>query len=171
MPTAFRLLTVAVVAALASLLAVPAQAADPLYCWTSHCHATDPRGDAPAKADILGLRATQGKHGFTMSLRVRKLPAVGRVVFGAGTGGWGSNFIIKKRKHGYAVTEVTISEVEVYPASRCRSATVRWNRRTDVVHARFPISCTGSRGETIINGVDLRSGKAKDSIGHVFYGV
>ena len=166
------LLLLALVAPIAAV-AGPADAVprdDPFYC-SDTCTSKDPARDAPAKADILKAHVSTGTSAFGLTLRVRDLQRTGKLVFGAGLSGWGVNFTVVKSRHGYRVSSQTISEVQVYPAKPCPAARVTWNPRKNVVKATFPYACPGSSpdGGTIINGVDLRSGRAHDEIGHVFY--
>lgn len=142
--------------------------AEPYYC-TSSCTKTDARKDAAAKADLLRGRFVAGPKAFNVRLKVRDLKRTGWFVFGAGLGGWGVNYRVVKAKNGYRVTSRTISEVEVYPAKPCPSASVVWNAKKNFVQARLPYACTGNGGDPIMNGVDFHAKRATDRMGKVFY--
>ena len=164
------------VATMTSFLA-PADASNNDYCTLyaassarrAACHWHDARGDASARADLLSAKVRAGKKAFVISFRVRNLKKTGSFVLGAGVGGWGANYIVHKRKRKIVVKEQTISEVQVYKKVSCHGAKVRWNARTNVVHARFPYKCSGSRGDYVINGIDFHSRGATDHLGKVYY--
>lgn len=145
-------------------------AADPFYC-SSTCNEKDAGKDAPARADLLRARLVNGKSAHKVRFKVRDLGRTGSFVLGAGLSGWGVNWYVVKRRHGYTVKHQTISEVTVYPKKRCGAARVTWSAGKNVVSATLPHSCTGSTagGGSIINGLTFRSGGASDRMGKVFY--
>ena len=150
------------------LVVAPAQAEEAFYC-TSACAKADARNDAPAKADLLRGRFVNGPAAFKLRLKVRDLKRTGSFVLGAGLGGWGVNYRVVKTAKGYKVTSRTISEVQVYPAKPCTTARVAWNAKKNFIQARFPFACSGNSGDSIMNGVDFKAGRAKDRIGRVYY--
>lgn len=140
----------------------------PFYCWHT-CHHKDARHDAPARADLTRATVSVGQKAFRTTFRVRNLKRTGSFVLGAGIAGWGTNYFVWKRAHRIIVKERTVSEVRAYKLVRCRHARVRWNARTNTVHARFPFACSGGRGDAIINGLYFHSHGATDRMGRVFF--
>ncbi|MGN0064260.1 MAG: hypothetical protein ACI379_08450 [Nocardioides sp.] len=151
--------------------AAAAQAPEAFYCWET-CAFNDPR-DAKARVDIRKGKLVNGPERFTVRFKVRSLPATGKIAVGAGLSGWGVNYFVTKTRRGTKVWSQTISEVEVYPKERCRTAKVSWNRRTDTVLLRLGHACTGSTagGGSIINGIQFRSGGQKDLAGKIYWGL
>lgn len=141
--------------------------ATPGHCFSA-CRWTDARGDAPARADLLHAKVKIGKKAFRISFRVRNLKRDGSFVLGAGVGGWGANYFVRKRAHKITIREQTVSEVQVYPKNKCPGSRVTWNARTNVVHARFMYACAGWN-DYVIDGIDFHSRGATDHLGKVYY--
>ena len=146
-----------------ALLAALVLALQPSGAEASTVSRSDPRGDAPAKIDILGARLTNGPARITGRSRIDSLTQIGRAYLVIGPPTDSDEAYVARvhlRRDGSLVKRFFYSSVVDDEPAPCRFR-ASWRPKVNVVTISVPHRCVPYRAAIYAN-VQMESGRNSD---------